>query len=100
MYKPVEQRKYGYYVLPVLQGEKIVARVEPRLEKDRPILRIDHWWWEKNVSRSEEMEEALIECVVDFANYLEAEEIKLTASIRRRPSLGWLVEAGKRLAGR
>ena len=29
VYKPVAEREYGYYVLPVLYGDRFIARFEP-----------------------------------------------------------------------
>lgn len=47
VYKPVEQRKYGYYVLPVLYQDRFVARIEPSREKKRRnILEIENIWFE------------------------------------------------------
>src|SRR5260370_23701558 len=48
VYKPLEQRKWGYYVLPVFYGDRFVARVDMRLEKS--ILTIARWWWEPAIT--------------------------------------------------
>lgn len=47
VYKPVNLRKYGYYVLPVLYKDQFIARIEPSREKDRKnILEIENIWYE------------------------------------------------------
>ena len=40
VYVPEPKRRYGYYVLPVLYGERFVGRIEPRLERRSRTLRI------------------------------------------------------------
>ena len=47
VYKPAEQRKWGYYILPVFFGDRFVARVDSRLEKDS--WTISRWWWEPDI---------------------------------------------------
>ena len=74
VYKPVSQRTYGYYVLPVLYGDKFVARFEPGRDKDSGALIIKNWWWEQGVVQSEDMEQALKECFEKFTRgYLGGE---------------------------
>jgi len=47
VYIPVAKRKYGYYVIPVLYGNRFIARFEP--EKSKTQFKIKNWWWEQNV---------------------------------------------------
>src|SRR5262249_42046219 len=47
VYVPEHKRRWGYYVLPLLFGDRIVGRIEPRLERTSKTLRILGTWWEK-----------------------------------------------------
>jgi hypothetical protein len=47
MYVPAAKRQYGYYVLPVLRGDRVVGRIEPWHDKKAGVLRVKGVWWEK-----------------------------------------------------
>lgn len=47
IYTPKEQRRYGYYVLPVLYGERFVGRVEPVYDRKSRKLEIRNIWYEQ-----------------------------------------------------
>jgi uncharacterized protein YcaQ len=49
MYVPKEKRRYGYYVLPILSGERIVGRAEPVFDRKQRVLRMNGVWWEDGV---------------------------------------------------
>jgi uncharacterized protein YcaQ len=77
VYTPKAKRIYGYYVLPVLYGERFIARAEPILDKKTRVLTIAGWWWEKGVRPNAAMRNALSTCIKEFARYLSAKEIRL-----------------------
>src|SRR5207244_12718366 len=47
MYVPAAKREYGYYVLPILHGERLVGRIEPVFDRSENVLRVKGLWWEK-----------------------------------------------------
>jgi uncharacterized protein YcaQ len=49
MYVPQAKRQYGYYVLPILRGDKLVGRIEPVLDRKTRELTVKGVWWEPGV---------------------------------------------------
>jgi uncharacterized protein YcaQ len=46
VYVPAAKRRWGYYVLPVHFGDRLVGRIEPRIDRRANTLRIVGAWWE------------------------------------------------------
>ncbi len=44
-FKP-EKRRWGYYVLPILFGDRLVGRIEPRIDRERARVEVLGVWWE------------------------------------------------------
>lgn len=55
IYKPQEQRNFGYYVLPMLYGDEIVGRIEPVCRRKEGVMQINNIWWEEGVEPNTEM---------------------------------------------
>ena len=47
VYVPAVKRRWGYYVLPILFGDRFVGRIEPRIDRKADTLRILGAWWEQ-----------------------------------------------------
>jgi uncharacterized protein len=46
MFVPPAKREWGYYVLPILRGDRVVGRIEPVFDKKDGVLRVNNVWWE------------------------------------------------------
>ncbi|MBE6054773.1 MAG: winged helix-turn-helix domain-containing protein [Clostridium sartagoforme] len=75
VYKPIDKRKYGYYVLPVLYGDKIIARFEPELNRKNKPLVIKNWWWEDDFEVTNDCINSIKEALNRFCNYLKADGV-------------------------
>jgi uncharacterized protein YcaQ len=90
VYKPVAQRQYGYYVLPVLYGDRFVARFEPQRDKANGAMIVKNWWWEPGVTLSERIRSELCDCFGRFVCYLGVDELHVDGQVVERADLGWL----------
>jgi hypothetical protein len=99
VYKPAAERRYGYYVLPVLYGDRFIARFEPGRDKDSGAVIIRKWWWESGVSQSEGMRLALRGCFKRFLNYLGTDDLQIDGETAEQAGLTWLTREGPAGAG-
>jgi uncharacterized protein YcaQ len=94
VYKPAHERVYGYYVLPLLYGDRFVARLDPAFDHETRTLRIKNWWWEDDVHPDNAMRRAVVECFQDFMRYLGADEVRVSEEMTKDPTKRWLRSLG------
>ncbi|HET8528530.1 MAG TPA: crosslink repair DNA glycosylase YcaQ family protein [Gaiellaceae bacterium] len=47
---PAPKRRWGYYVLPILFGDRLVGRIEPRIDREHAAVEVLGAWWEDGFS--------------------------------------------------
>jgi uncharacterized protein len=86
VYKPVHQRKFGYYTLPILWGDKLVARFDSKLDRATNTFVILGLWLENKIlGKDEAFAEALARGFARFVTFLGAS--KMHAKAIREPLL-------------
>ena len=80
VYKPAHQRRWGYYTLPILYGDQLVARFDPKLDRTTATLQINGLWLETPaLAEDERFREALARGLLRFKRFLGAQQIDLSA---------------------
>ena len=77
VYVPAAKRRWGYYVLPVLFGDRIVGRIEPRIDRTARRVRILGAWWEAGFDPLAEpgFVPALADALHDYAAFAGAKAV-------------------------
>jgi uncharacterized protein YcaQ len=75
---PDEHRQHGYYVLPILEGERLIGRLDPKLHRDRGVLEIKNLWWEPGVRESKGRQASLASALDRLTRLVGAEEWELS----------------------
>lgn len=66
IYTPQSDRKYGYYVLPILYGEHFIGRIEMVYNKKEKKLNVSNIWYESNVKLTKTMEKGINSTIKRF----------------------------------
>jgi len=80
VYVPAEKRRWGYYVLPILYGDDLVARLDPKLDRTTMTLEIKGFWDEDDAPvKDAAFADALAKGLVRFAKFVEAKKVDVSA---------------------
>src|SRR5262249_23593959 len=89
LFHPPEKRRFGWYVLPILFGDRFVGRIEPRIERDNATVRILGLWWEDGfVPRGAEgFVDAMCEAVRAYLVFAQASRLEWPPHLGREKRL-------------
>jgi uncharacterized protein YcaQ len=87
VYVPAPKRRWGYYVLPILYGDRLVGRIEPRLDRRAATLRVVGAWWEAGFDPLAEagFTTALADALIAHRNFGGLRSISFPRAARHKP---------------
>jgi hypothetical protein len=74
---PEKKRRYGYYVLPLLDGDRFVGRLDPKFDRDRGVLEIANVWWEADRGPTRAQQRRLEAALDQFTRQLGADRFEI-----------------------
>ena len=75
IYTPPAKRQYGYYVMPILHGETLIGRVDPKMDRKSNRLVINAIHMEPGIVLSGETQTAVTAAIESLASFLGAQSI-------------------------
>jgi uncharacterized protein YcaQ len=69
MYKPAAKRRWGYFALPILHGDRLVGKLDAAADRKASVLRVNAI--HEDVSFSRSMTSAVRKEIEDLADWLE-----------------------------
>jgi uncharacterized protein len=86
---PPAKRRWGYYVLPIVCGDRFVGRIEPRIDRQRGRIEVLNVWWEVGFTpeRAHGFVQSLDDCLRAYVRFANAEGIDWAAHLHREQRL-------------
>ncbi len=73
---PRTQRRYGYYVLPILEGDRLTGRVAMKLHRSTGELVVEDLWWEPGLIEGKGRRAALATALARLCRFLGATHVR------------------------
>ena len=79
MYKPAAKRRWGYYALPILHGDRLVGKVDAVADREQSVLRVAAIHEDVRFDRA--LTRAVLAELEDLASWLGLEAVELAGSL-------------------
>jgi uncharacterized protein YcaQ len=74
---PAPKRRYGYFVMPILEGDRLVGRLDPKVNRERGVLEVRGLWWEPGVKPTRARRRGLEDALARLASFVGARDVVL-----------------------
>jgi uncharacterized protein YcaQ len=77
LFLPPAKRRWGWYVLPMLFGDRFVGRIEPRIDRTEGKVQVPGLWWEDGLAprRAEGFVDAMRDALRGYLRFARASRI-------------------------
>ena len=77
IYTPAVKRKYGYYTLPIIYGDRFIGRIEAVSDRKEGVLRVKGLWWEQGIRKTKKLDAVLMRTLKDFAAFNDCKSVEM-----------------------
>jgi len=85
IYVPKEKRRWGYYVLPILHGDRLIGRIDPAMDRASGRLTINAIYAEPGAPEGLRVGRSVAKAITELGAFLGAQEIVYGSP----PPTGW-----------
>jgi len=76
IYVPAAKRQYGYYVMPILHGDRLIGRIDPKMDRKKKQLQVNALYSEPGFVPDVETTWAVAQAIEDLATFLGAKDVE------------------------
>jgi uncharacterized protein YcaQ len=76
VFVPAAKREYGYYVLPILEGDRFTGRIDLKAHRKEGALEVLGLWWEPGIKASAARITSLRQNLLRLAAFVGVEELR------------------------
>lgn len=81
IYTPQAKRKYGYYVLPILHNDRLIGRIDPKMDRASRVLNVNAVYAEPNAPQNLKTGRAVRDAIEELGEFLDATKINFTSRV-------------------
>ena len=89
LFHPPQKRRWGWYVLPIVFGDRFVGRIEPRIDREAARVHVLALWWEEGFvpRRVDGFADAMREALRAYLQFARAETLDWAPHLRNEKKL-------------
>jgi uncharacterized protein YcaQ len=76
IYVPKHKRQFGYFVLPILHGDRFIGRIDPALDRKKKVFVINNVYAEPDAPMDADTGETIAKTIASLGKFIGAEKIE------------------------